>query len=93
MFDGLLDLSILPGMPAISAMLNGWKLFGGRIGTVAGVEQHKATWIEVTPLNGEPALLELDGEQPGVTPARFEVLPSALQVRGGWLKSPVSALI
>jgi diacylglycerol kinase (ATP) len=93
MFDGLFDLSILPSMPVLSSMLNGWKLFGGRIGTVAGVEQYQPSWIEVKPLNGAPALLELDGEQPGVIPARFEVLPSALQVRGGWLKSPVTRLI
>jgi diacylglycerol kinase family enzyme len=25
--------------------------------------------------------VELDGEQPGTTPARFEVLPGALQLR------------
>ena len=93
MFDGLFDLSILPSMPVMSSILNGWKLFGGRVGTVAGVQQHKSSWIEVAPLGGEPALIELDGEQPGVIPARFEVLPNALQVRGGWLNSPVTALM
>jgi diacylglycerol kinase family enzyme len=94
MFDGLFDLSILPSMPVLSSVLNGWKLFGGRIGTVAGVEQHQPSWIEVKPLSGATAaLLELDGEQPGVIPARFELLPKALQVRGGWLHSPVVGLI
>ena len=29
----------------------------------------------------EPVPVELDGEQPGTTPARFEVLPRALQLR------------
>lgn len=29
----------------------------------------------------EPLLVELDGEQPGTTPARFEILPQALRLR------------
>ena len=29
----------------------------------------------------EPLPVELDGEQPGTTPARFEILPSAVRLR------------
>jgi diacylglycerol kinase family enzyme len=29
----------------------------------------------------EPLPVELDGEQPGTTPARFEVVPKALRLR------------
>jgi diacylglycerol kinase family enzyme len=29
----------------------------------------------------EPLPIELDGEQPGTTPARFEIVPQALRVR------------
>jgi diacylglycerol kinase family enzyme len=29
----------------------------------------------------EPLPIEIDGEQPGTTPARFEVVPRALKVR------------
>ncbi len=35
----------------------------------------------VTVETDEPVPVELDGEQPGTTPARFEVLPGALQLR------------
>ncbi len=35
----------------------------------------------VTIETDEPVPVELDGEQPGTTPARFEVLPAALRVR------------
>jgi diacylglycerol kinase (ATP) len=35
----------------------------------------------VTVESGEPLPIELDGEQPGTTPARFEVLPRALRLR------------
>ena len=36
---------------------------------------------EVTIASPEPLPVELDGEQPGTTPARFEVVPRALRVR------------
>ncbi len=45
----------------------------------------------------EPLPIELDGEQPGTTPARFEVLPRALRLRvpveplGGRLRGRLSA--
>jgi diacylglycerol kinase family enzyme len=29
----------------------------------------------------DPLPIELDGEQPGTTPARFEIVPQALRVR------------
>ena len=35
----------------------------------------------------ECALIELDGEQPGTTPARFEIVPLALRV---WVPGPSS---
>jgi len=35
----------------------------------------------VTVKSAEPLPIELDGEQPGTTPARFEVLPRALRLR------------
>ncbi len=35
----------------------------------------------VTIETDEPVPVELDGEQPGTTPARFEVLPAALRLR------------
>ena len=35
----------------------------------------------VTIETDEPVPVELDGEQPGTTPARFEVLPGALHLR------------
>jgi diacylglycerol kinase family enzyme len=35
----------------------------------------------VTVTSDVPLPIELDGEQPGTTPARFEVLPRALRLR------------
>ena len=38
----------------------------------------------VTIETDEPLPIQLDGEQPGTTPARFEVLPRALRLRVPW---------
>ena len=37
--------------------------------------------VQVSVDAAEPLPIELDGEQPGTTPARFEVVPQALRVR------------
>jgi diacylglycerol kinase family enzyme len=41
----------------------------------------RGTVVEAEPLDGEPVLLDVDGEQPGRLPARFTILPGALRVR------------
>ena len=90
MHDGRFNLTLLPDMPPAVSAARSWRLYGGTVGVIPGVEQDQPAWVEAKPLAGQEVLLELDGERLGVLPARFEVLPSALQVRGGWLKSPLA---
>ena len=37
--------------------------------------------LEALPLDPEPILLDVDGEQPGRLPARFRILPEAVRLR------------
>ena len=43
------------------------------------IEQLRGARVEIDA--DEPLPIELDGEQPGTTPARFEIVPRALRVR------------
>jgi diacylglycerol kinase family enzyme len=45
--------------------------------------------VEASSATGEDVLLELDGEQLGKLPARFEIIPRPLLVKG-WSSETVS---
>jgi diacylglycerol kinase (ATP) len=83
--DGLLELTIVEGrsVPSVLAALP--HLYDGKIGRVRGV-----THMRVTEVRLEGALpLEADGETGiGTGPARWDVLPGALRMRGGWPPPP-----
>jgi YegS/Rv2252/BmrU family lipid kinase len=79
--DGLLDITIWKGYSALDFVLLQRKLHDGRHVELAGTRVLRGREIEVEPLHGARVLLEVDGEQPGLLPARFSVLPKALTLR------------
>ena len=87
MADGVLDLSIVPKMPALQAVRHLPKLYSGDFHTVPGVVQARVTRVEVA----SAIPIETDGESIGDAPVVIEVLHRALMVRGGWLKPPFGA--
>lgn len=76
--DGLLDVLVLKDRSLPELLVNFPKIYLGTHLTSPIVEWVRARRVAM--MGGEPQLLELDGEQPGVTPATFEVVPKALQV-------------
>lgn len=88
MHDGLLDLTVLPPMGFVGAVARSWRLFDGSADKVKGSRVHPVREFSVQAAQASEVLVELDGEQPGTLPLQVRLLPGALQVRGGWLKSP-----
>ena len=77
--DGLLDVLVIGDVTKRDLLLTLPKSYRGkhlphpRLETLRG----RAVTVEAH----EPVPLELDGEQPGTTPARFDVVPRALRLR------------
>lgn len=92
MFDGLLDLTVLPPMNLISSAANLPRLYRGSAHNAPGAFRVAATRLEArcTSPSGGTLLVDADGEQPGQLPLKARVIPAALQVRGGWLRSPIT---
>jgi diacylglycerol kinase family enzyme len=89
MHDGLLDLTILPPMGFVEAVAKSWRLFDGSADKVKGARVLQVESLKVEAEGADKVLIELDGEQPGVLPLEVRVLKGALQIRGGWLASPL----
>jgi diacylglycerol kinase family enzyme len=79
--DGLLDVTIWKGFTVVDFVLQQSKLYDGRHVQLAKTRVLRGREIEVEPVGGARVLLEVDGEQPGMLPARFTVVPKALTLR------------
>lgn len=60
----------------------GWKIFFGARLSHPKISLWRARKVEAVPSDEQGILLELDGEQLGLFPATFEVLPRCLLVKG-----------
>jgi diacylglycerol kinase (ATP) len=77
--DGLFDVLLVGDITKRDFMLNVGKIYRGTHLSHPKIELLRAAEVAVEA--DVPVPLELDGEQPGTTPARFEVLPGALRLR------------
>lgn len=80
MDDGLLDVVLLGPMPLWELLLNFPRIYAGTHLALPAVRHWRTRRLTVTTAAPQP--LEVDGEQPGTTPARFELLPAALTILG-----------
>jgi len=80
--DGLFDFVCVRGMKFLEFCRHGWKIFLGTHLTHPKIFLMHSRMIEAVPDENETVLLELDGEQLGSLPARFEMIPRSLLIKG-----------
>jgi YegS/Rv2252/BmrU family lipid kinase len=80
--DGLFDFVCIKGMKFLEFCRHGWKIFLGTHLTHPKIFLMRGRKIEAVPDENETVLIELDGEQLGTLPARFEILPRSLLIKG-----------
>jgi YegS/Rv2252/BmrU family lipid kinase len=77
--DGLFDVLLIGDVTKADFARSALKIYRGTHLTHPKVELLRSPWVQVDA--AEPLPIELDGEQPGTTPARFEVVRRALRLR------------
>ena len=77
--DGLFDVVTIGDVTKLDFVTTAPKLYSGRYLSHPKVELLRASSVAISA--DEPLPLEVDGEPLGSTPARFEVVPSALRLR------------
>jgi diacylglycerol kinase (ATP) len=77
--DGAFDVLVFGDITKADFVRNVAKLYRGTHLSHPKIELLRGATVEVS--SPEPLPIELDGEQPGTTPARFEVVPRALRLR------------
>jgi YegS/Rv2252/BmrU family lipid kinase len=81
MDDGLFDVVIWSGLGLKDFITKKHMLYDGTHVLLPNTRVLRAREVEVEPLGGARVLLDVDGEQPGVLPARFTMIPAALRLR------------
>jgi diacylglycerol kinase (ATP) len=79
--DGLFDVTVWKDLGLSDFILKRSMLYDGTHVRLPNTRTLRASMVEAEPIGDTPVLLDVDGEQPGMLPARFEVLPGALHVR------------
>jgi YegS/Rv2252/BmrU family lipid kinase len=77
--DGLFEIVLIGDVTKLDFLTTSPKLYSGRYLSHPKVELLRSSTVEITA--AEPLPLEVDGEPIGTTPARFEIVPSALRLR------------
>jgi YegS/Rv2252/BmrU family lipid kinase len=77
--DGAFDVVLIGDVTKLDFLTTAPKLYSGRYLSHPKVELLRSSAASITA--AEPLPLEVDGEPIGTTPARFEVVPSALRLR------------
>ena len=79
--DGYFDVINIGDLTTLRILLNGYKLYSGSHTELPEVKSRLAKTVDVSPVNEDELIdIETDGEIPGRLPARFEILPQALQI-------------
>jgi diacylglycerol kinase (ATP) len=77
--DGLLDVVVIGDITKADFVRSVGRIYRGTHLTHPKIELLRGPRVEIDA--DEPIPIELDGEQPGTTPARFEIVPRALKIR------------
>lgn len=79
--DGLFDVTVWKGFGLRDFVLKKSMLYDGSHVRLPNTTTARGVVVEAEPLGREPVLLDIDGEQPGMLPARFTILPGVLRAR------------
>lgn len=79
--DGLFDVTVWKGLGFKDFLLRKHMLYDGSHVRLPNTRRTRARVVEAEPLSGARVLLDVDGEQPGMLPARWTIVPRALTLR------------
>jgi YegS/Rv2252/BmrU family lipid kinase len=82
--DGLFDVTIIGDVSVATFVRYSGKIYRGDHLGMPEVSSARGKTVVAEPLGSEPVLVDLDGEQPGRLPVRYDVLPKAIELLAPW---------
>lgn len=85
--DGLFDVVVVGEAGLWSFLRDGYRLYRGTHLNLPFVQWRRGKSVIAEPCGSEPILIDMDGEQPGQLPVRYDILPAQLRVCAPWHNS------
>jgi len=81
--DGLFDVVLIKEMKMLEFFMNAWKIYAGTHLSHPKISLIRGRKIEAFAEDEKSdVLIEIDGEQVGILPATFEIIPRSIHVKG-----------
>ncbi len=78
--DGKFDVISIAQTGTLEALKSGRRVYSGTHLKLDSVSERRATSVYAEPVGGHEVVLDVDGEVPGILPATFTIMPSALSL-------------
>jgi diacylglycerol kinase family enzyme len=82
--DGRLDVTIIGDLSLATFLRYSGKIYKGEHLGMPEISSRRGATVIAEPLGKAPILIDLDGEQPGRLPVRYEVVPEAIRLLAPW---------
>jgi YegS/Rv2252/BmrU family lipid kinase len=79
--DGFFDIVLISGMSMLEFCLNAWRIYSGSHLKHSKISLTRGKKVEIEPIEGEDALIEVDGELLCSAPATFEITPRIFPIK------------
>jgi YegS/Rv2252/BmrU family lipid kinase len=83
MSDGLFDIILMGDLGKIEALSRSGQIYAGTHLKNDKMDLYRGKVLVAEPMGDAEVLIDLDGEQPGRLPARFELIPNAVRLAMG----------
>jgi YegS/Rv2252/BmrU family lipid kinase len=78
--DGQFDVVVLGDLSPVDMIVNGPRIYSGTHLKLPRVSSRRCKTMRAEPVDGDAVELDVDGENPGILPASFRILPAALDL-------------
>ncbi|MEE8409163.1 MAG: diacylglycerol kinase family protein [Myxococcota bacterium] len=82
--DGKLDVTIIGDVGVAKFIRYSGAIYEGKHLDFPEISGTRGAAVTATPLGKTPVLVDVDGEQPGKLPVRYEVMPQAIKLLAPW---------
>ena len=84
MADNSFDIVVIGDIGLATFIKNSGRIYRGTHLGLPEVRSFRGRVVQAEPVGTAPVLLDVDGEQPGRLPVRYEIVPGAIKIFAPW---------